>query len=127
MMYRCSECGDGEHLHAIAGANVSGPLNADGEIDGYDDITEWGGVYEDSIQCTEHVDAVIEKQVDGEWRRWWCCEPCHGTGDINYRYRYSPGHYQYGYRFSRCSHGRDTSTGKAHQGWLDPAPVRSPA
>lgn len=117
--YRCSACGHGEHLHAIAGANVSGPLGADGEIERHDSVDEWGGVYEESIMCNEHVDAIIEKFVDGEWRRWWCCEHCHGTGDLNHDRRD-----RYGVKFSRCSHGRgDSATFAIHQGWLDPVPT----
>jgi hypothetical protein len=81
-VYRCATCGHGEHLTAWAGGNIQGRLGADGELDTYDYVDDWG-IYESSIQCTEHADGVMEKLVDGEWCRWWRCETCDGRGRVD--------------------------------------------
>ena len=111
--YRCAECGHGRLLYAIAPCNAAGPLGADGELAHHDDVTDWGGVYEDSIRCDQHPDAPVEKLVAGEWRRWWTCASCDGSG-----FRYIGGD-----SYS-CPSG--TPAG-AHSGWLTPAPSCAPA
>ena len=105
--YRCAECGHGRRLYAIAPCNATGPLGADGELAHHDDVTGWGGVYEDSIQCDRHPDAAVEKLAAGEWRRWWSCESCDGSGRRHID----------GYSYS-CPSG--TPAG-AHSGWLTPS------
>jgi hypothetical protein len=80
--YRCAECGNGEKLWAWAGANVYGPLAADGsELMEHEAVEEWG-IHEDSIQCTEHPGAVIEMFNRGKWCRWWFCPKCGGRGRV---------------------------------------------
>jgi hypothetical protein len=79
--FRCADCGHGEHLMAWAPANVYGPLGADGEL--AEDAEVWtDGIHEDSIQCNEHWDGLIEKRVDGAWCRWWNCPKCDGKGRV---------------------------------------------
>ena len=81
--YRCTECGHGEKLWAWAGCNAYGPLAADGAgLDEHEDVWEWG-VYEDSIQCTEHPGAMLESFADGQWCRWWSCPKCGGRGRVH--------------------------------------------
>lgn len=79
-VYRCADCGHGEHLTAWGAATVHGPLAADGEIaeDIWTEVYEVYEVHEGSIQCSKHPDAVIERCIDGEWCRWWCCPWCLG-------------------------------------------------
>jgi len=78
-VYRCVPCGHGTHLEAWGNASVHGPLAADGEIEGYDWDELWQ-VHEDSIQCTGHPGAALEKKIGGRWHRWWNCPRCHGSG-----------------------------------------------
>ena len=78
-VWRCAECKHGQHLTAWGNASVHGPLGADGEITSYEWDELWQ-VHEDSIQCGQHPDAVIEKCVGGRWCRWWCCPHCTGDG-----------------------------------------------
>jgi hypothetical protein len=75
-VYRCEECGHGLHLTAWAAALTFGPLGADGQLEGsgiWDEV-----IHEDSIECSRHPDATIEKLVDGQWCRWWVCPQCKG-------------------------------------------------
>jgi hypothetical protein len=44
------------------------------------DWDEEDRLHEDSIACTKHPDATIEKRVDGKWCRWWICPWCGGDG-----------------------------------------------
>lgn len=83
--YICEECGHGENLEAIACANVSGPLAADGELAAHVSSEECY-VYEDSIACTEHGDCVsILKLIDGHYHRWVPCERCRDRDGKRYR------------------------------------------
>lgn len=78
-LYRCAECGHGQHLTAWGNASVHGKLGADGEIESYDWDDLWE-IHEDSIQCERHPDAVLEKFAAGQWCRWWNCPRCGGRG-----------------------------------------------
>lgn len=80
--YRCAECRHGRYLTAWAAANIQGKLGADGDLDTWDYTDTWG-VFEDSIECSKHPSGVIERQVDGQWCRWWQCAACKGTGRTN--------------------------------------------
>jgi hypothetical protein len=80
--YRCALCGHGKRLTAWALVLMHGPLGADGHLaeNGYGEEIE---VQEDSISCTKHPDAVIERMLDGAWCRWWSCPECDGRGWIS--------------------------------------------
>lgn len=67
---------------AWAPANAYGPVAADGELARHDDVWDYG-LHEDSIQCTEHPDGVIEWSDGGVWCRWWCCPKCDGKGRVH--------------------------------------------
>jgi hypothetical protein len=114
-VYRCAECGHGQRLEAIAGANVSGPLAADGDLESYDSIEDTG-IYEDSIQCSDHPGAPVEKSIAGQWCQWWFCPDCGGTGRVhvgeNWR---APG----GYACSaqKTPQGIHTGQTNGHEGW----------
>lgn len=94
---------------AWAPANVYGPVGADGEIAAHDDVWD-DGIHEDSIQCTQHPGACIEKCADGQWCRYWNCPKCEGKGWTNEQY-----HYQ-------CHEGYEILGAygpcKIHRGWL---------
>jgi hypothetical protein len=78
-VYRCAECGHGKHLTAWANVCCHGPLGSDGHLTEYDwDEEDW--LQEDSIQCAEHPDAVVEKLIDGTWCQWYQCRWCLGDG-----------------------------------------------
>lgn len=79
-VYRCAECGHGRHLTAWAGANIHGPLAPNGSDLESDDWTDVWGIHEDSIECSEHPDGVIEHRVGEHWCRWWVCPRCDGNG-----------------------------------------------
>lgn len=78
-VYRCVECGHGKHLMAWAPASAYGPVAADGDLAQLDDVWD-DGVHEDSLECSKHPHAVIEKHVDGQWCRPWVCRRCDGKG-----------------------------------------------
>jgi len=76
--YRCTECRHGKELWAWAGANVCGPLAANGrELAEHQIVDEWG-IHTDSIECGKHPRAVLESFVGGRWCRWWRCPRCDG-------------------------------------------------
>jgi hypothetical protein len=79
-VWRCAECGHGRHLTAWAGANIHGPLAPNGTDLESDDWVDVWGVHEDSIQCGEHPDGVLERRVGERWCRWWVCPNCDGNG-----------------------------------------------
>ena len=79
-IYRCADCGHGQNLTAIAGAHCGGPLAADGELASYAWVEDWG-VLEETIECTVHPQAWLEKYIDGQWCRWWICPWCGGDGE----------------------------------------------
>jgi hypothetical protein len=81
-VYHCAECGHWRNLRAYAAAVVYGPLGADGDLECYSDIDDYE-VEEDSIQCTEHPDAALEKFTGGAWCRWWQCPTCQGRGRVH--------------------------------------------
>jgi hypothetical protein len=83
-VYRCADCGHGRRLSAWAHANLYGPLGADGEISEYDGIEPWEDPIEESIDCSRHPGAIIEKFTNGEWCRWWRCPKCGGLGYLTY-------------------------------------------
>src|SRR5215475_11275806 len=77
--YRCADCGNGDHLTAWAIIVAHGPLGADGHLTQYDwDEEDW--LHEDSVQCAEHPDGVIEHFADGRLCRFWVCAWCGGDG-----------------------------------------------
>ena len=79
-IYRCADCGGGDQLTAWAIVIAHGPLGADGHLTEYDwDEEDW--LFEDSIVCLKHPDAVIEQYIDSEWCRWWVCPWCGGDGE----------------------------------------------
>jgi hypothetical protein len=79
-VYRCAECGHGKNLFAWAHANIYGPLGDDGELSSHDWTETWEDPIEESIQCSEHPDGVIEMCVGNVWCRWWSCLECRGKG-----------------------------------------------
>jgi hypothetical protein len=82
-LYRCAECGHGEHLTAYAEAVAFGPLGPNGKLARHDDVDD-DIVFETSIACTVHLDATIEKLVDGGYGRWLDCLDCNGSGKRGY-------------------------------------------
>lgn len=77
--WRCSDCGDAEHLYGCAVAIVFG------RVEGSDDIsvdrvepTELCG---GSIECRIHQGTAEVERWDGRrWVRWHVCEECDGKG-----------------------------------------------
>lgn len=118
--YRCTECGHGKRIWAYAGASVYGPLSADGsDLDEHQAVEEWG-IHKDSIQCTEHPGAMLERFVDGKWCRWWFCPKCRGGGTVRYGG-------QYGREYSSTCREETPfparpiaagGQGTVHEGWL---------
>lgn len=118
--YRCAACGHGEKLWAYAGANAYGPLAADGaSLDEHEAVEEWG-IYEDSIQCTEHPGAILESFVGGQWCRWWSCPQCKGGGYVTYGGQYGR-EYRTECRAETPFPARPVrigDPGTTHEGWL---------
>lgn len=80
--YRCAECKSWRNLMAWAVALVEGPLNERGGLVQYDYVDDCGVLEEDSIHCTRHIDAEIERFQGGRWCRWWSCPMCKGRGRV---------------------------------------------
>jgi DnaJ-class molecular chaperone len=78
-LYRCAECGHGENLTAYSSAIAFGPLNADGLLTHHDDVSD-DHVFESSIACTLHMDAVIERRLGDGYAQYLACPTCEGTG-----------------------------------------------
>ncbi len=80
-VYRCGECGHGEHLIAWAVMLAHGPVGPDGHLAEvhYD---EEDFLWEDSIQCTRHPDGPLEVNIGGQWHAWWSCPLCYGRGEV---------------------------------------------
>jgi hypothetical protein len=113
--YRCVPCGHGRHLTAWAGANIHGPLGADGKLAEYG-YTEDTGIREGSIQCDEHPDGMLEKLINGTWHQWWQCPECHGKGRTRAGESWkAPNGYP-------CHGGREKpgprGTRTSHEGWF---------
>lgn len=113
--YRCAECRSWRHLMAWTAALIEGPLDAGGDLSEYTYIEDCF-LHEDSIHCTKHTDAPIERFRDGRWCRWWSCPKCRGWGRIGNDGRPAR---ERGYE---CSGGlkisEDRWAGKIHEGWL---------
>lgn len=80
-LYRCAECGNGDHLSCWSIGLFEGPMGSDGSLLRYDweEDTE---VQESSIKCAIHGDCVpIHKLIGGVYHRWERCESCEGKGD----------------------------------------------
>jgi hypothetical protein len=109
--YRCAECKSWRHLMAWAPALIEGPLDERGDLARYDYVEDCGGLHEDSIHCTKHIDEPIEMFLDGRWCRWWSCPQCHGAGRAGqepYRYR-CPGGIEKPGRYGAVT---------IHEGWM---------
>lgn len=120
--YRCSECGHGAHLEAHTLAVAKGPLHPDGLLAWHDDVDD-AELFEDSIQCVQHPDALIEHRVNGAWWRWYSCDRCMGAGrlrgDYFDTYRPCPAE---GYDGAAPDlYGR-----RPHSGWLIPVDDKAP-
>jgi hypothetical protein len=108
--YRCAQCRTHRYLMAWAAALVEGPLGADGELTEYTWVEDCY-LHADSIHCTRHIDAPVEKFRDGHWCRWWSCPTCGGKGVTG------------GSRDYPCNgglevKGRSRWDGRLHEGWL---------
>jgi len=114
--YRCADCGHGARLEAHSLAVACGPLHPDGELARHDNVDDTE-LFEDSIRCTEHIDAVIEHRVRGEWRRWYSCDRCMGSGKVRDYFSVS----------RPCPADGYGGEGGPHSGWLVPSPLESAA
>lgn len=74
--FRCSECGHGERLTAWAQSNVYGRLRPDGEVE--ESYSDQHTLFEESIECCDHLGGVVEAFIDGQWTRQ---EPCEWADD----------------------------------------------
>lgn len=76
--YRCSECHRDDGLEAVSYGYMIGKISPDGRsLDDYSGAIEDTDLCEETIECPDHVGAVIEKLIAGVWCRW---EPCTAEG-----------------------------------------------
>jgi hypothetical protein len=115
--YCCAECKSWRHLMSWAAALVEGPLDAKGDLAGYTYVEDCY-LHEDSIHCTKHMDAPIEKFRNGRWCRWWSCPKCQGCGRVSA----GGGPASSSERSYECPKGlkgsEDRWAGRIHKGWL---------
>lgn len=79
--WRCGRCRSGEFVTAVASVHISGPLQPDGEVEdatGGDQVE----LFEGSIQCDREFPdqqlcpwpTLLERWLDGMWKRWVDCD-----------------------------------------------------